>query len=47
MMECLQKGLIESPVMTHQDTLDLMEVLDKIRAKAGIIYPGEKEGDIR
>lgn len=42
-MECLQKGLTESPVMTHQDTLDLMEVLDEIRAKAGIVYPGEKE----
>jgi predicted dehydrogenase len=36
--ECLRKGLIESPVMSHQDTLDLMETLDKIRAIAGIHY---------
>ena len=26
--ECLKKGLIESPVMTHADTLTLMEILD-------------------
>lgn len=37
--ECLQKGLTESPVMTHADTLSLMETLDTIRAKAGIKYP--------
>jgi predicted dehydrogenase len=36
--ECFQKGLIESPVMSHQDTLDLMETLDKIRVVAGIRY---------
>jgi len=36
--ECLKKGLIESPVMTHADTLTLMEVLDSIRMKAGLKY---------
>jgi predicted dehydrogenase len=36
--ECLQKGLTESPVMMHADTLMLMEILDKIRAAAGIHY---------
>ncbi|MBS1653444.1 MAG: Gfo/Idh/MocA family oxidoreductase [Bacteroidetes bacterium] len=36
--ECLQRGLTESPVMTHADTLLLMETLDAIRAKAGIKY---------
>jgi predicted dehydrogenase len=39
--ECLKKGLIESPVMTHADTLVLMEVLDTIRIKAGIKYPAD------
>lgn len=39
--ECLKKGLIESPVMTHQDTMELMEVLDEIRAKAGIRYSAD------
>ncbi len=37
--ECLQQGLTESPVMTHADTLLLMETLDQIRLKAGIYYP--------
>ncbi len=36
--ECLQKGLTESPVLTHAKTLLLMETLDTIRQKAGIHY---------
>jgi len=36
--ECLRKGLTESPVMTHADTLTLMEILDEIRTVAGIHY---------
>jgi predicted dehydrogenase len=40
--ECLKKGLIESPVMTHADTLLLMEILDRIRNKARIEYPADQ-----
>ena len=36
--ECLKQGLTESPVMTHQNTLELMQVMDRIRAIAGILY---------
>lgn len=36
--ECLRKGLIESPVMTHQDTIMQMETLDAIRKLCGIRY---------
>lgn len=39
-VECLEKGLLESPVVTHQNTIDLMEVLDEIRLRAGIRYEG-------
>jgi predicted dehydrogenase len=39
--ECLRKGLTESPVMTHQLSLDLMETLDKIRAACGIQYQSD------
>ncbi|HET9747330.1 MAG TPA: Gfo/Idh/MocA family oxidoreductase [Chitinophagaceae bacterium] len=39
--ECLKKGLTESPVMTHADTLLLMEIMDAIRLKAGIKYPAD------
>jgi predicted dehydrogenase len=37
--ECLKKGLTESPIMTHDDSLLLMDTLDRIRAVAGIRYP--------
>lgn len=36
--ECLRSGLRESPIMSHADTLLLMETLDTIRKKAGIVY---------
>jgi predicted dehydrogenase len=41
--ECLQNGLTESPVVTFEDTILLMETLDKIRAIAGIRYPADAE----
>ncbi|MBK5279598.1 MAG: Gfo/Idh/MocA family oxidoreductase, partial [Bacteroidia bacterium] len=39
--QCLQQGLVESPVLTHAKTLLLMETLDAIRQKAGIHYPAD------
>ncbi|HEY4937087.1 MAG TPA: Gfo/Idh/MocA family oxidoreductase [Puia sp.] len=39
--ECLRNGLIESPVMTHADSILLMETLDRIRAAAGIHYAAD------
>ena len=39
--ECLRQGLTESPVMTHQDSLDLMETMDRIRAEVGLVYPAD------
>lgn len=36
-----EKGLTESPVMSHNDSLLLMETLDAIRAKAGIRYDAD------
>jgi len=39
--DCLRKGLKESPVMTFEDSLLLMETLDKIRSVAGIHYPAD------
>ncbi|MBG9376858.1 Gfo/Idh/MocA family oxidoreductase [Panacibacter sp. DH6] len=40
--ECIRKGLKESNVMTFADTMQLMETLDEIRAKAGIVYDADK-----
>jgi predicted dehydrogenase len=36
--DCLRMGLTESPVMSFQDSLLLMETLDRIREVAGIKY---------
>ena len=36
--ECLRKGLTESPVMSHADSLLIMETMDRIRSAAGIHY---------
>lgn len=38
-MECMDAGLLESPKMTWQHSLDLMETLDRIRMDAGIFFP--------
>jgi len=39
-MDCLDKGLKESPVVPLSFSLDLMRTLDKIRKAAGIVFPG-------
>lgn len=39
--ECLRKNLTESPILTHDRTLLLMQTLDMIRTKAGINYPAD------
>lgn len=39
--DCLRKGLTESPVMTHADTLMLMETLDRIRKTCDIRYAAD------
>lgn len=36
--DCLLKGLTESPVWTLNDTLDLMETLDRVRTAMGLRY---------
>lgn len=41
--DCLRKGLTESPVMSHSDSLLLMETLDRIRQIAGIRYKVDKD----
>ena len=38
-MECLDKNLIESPVLPLSTSRDLMETLDRVRKDAGIVFP--------
>jgi len=37
-MECLDAGLIESPMLPHSFTLSQMQLLDRIREQAGVVY---------
>jgi predicted dehydrogenase len=39
-MKCLDKGRLESSVVTHEFSLILMKTLDRIREAAGIVFPG-------
>ncbi|MCX8491624.1 MAG: Gfo/Idh/MocA family oxidoreductase [Cyclobacteriaceae bacterium] len=38
---CIKKGLVESPLRTHVDTLLLAQTLDEIRSVVGIRYPAD------
>ena len=38
---CLHEGLIEHPLMTHDDTLALMTLLDAIRGQIGLRYASD------
>ncbi|PWW02743.1 putative dehydrogenase [Paenibacillus cellulosilyticus] len=40
-MECLREGRKESPVMTVDETVRIMETLDRIREPWGLKYPSE------
>jgi len=40
-MSCLEKGLKESPIIPHCETLETIKTLDKIRAAHGLKYPFE------
>lgn len=40
-MRCMRAGLLESPVMSLDETLDIMATLDAVRAPWGLKYPGE------
>jgi predicted dehydrogenase len=37
---CLGKNLLESPAMPHSFSLDMMETLDAVREKIGLVYEG-------
>ncbi len=42
-MQCLDEGRIQSEIRSWKDTLDLMELLDRIRIDAGIFFPGRDD----
>ena len=40
--DCLRKNSIESPKWSHQNSLDLISILDDVRKQVGLKYPQEK-----
>ena len=38
---CLREGLLESPLVPHEQTLGLLRTMDEVRAQIGVRYPGE------
>lgn len=38
---CIARGLTESPLMTWQNTLDVMVTLDEVRTQIDLVFPGE------
>ncbi|KAK5649085.1 hypothetical protein RI129_003977 [Pyrocoelia pectoralis] len=40
---CIKTGLLESPKMTHADSLELAQSMDKMRADVGVIFDQDKQ----
>lgn len=38
---CLRNGLLESPLVPHGTTLEIMAILDEVRARIGLTFPPE------
>jgi hypothetical protein len=38
---CFREGLIESPGMTHAETLEHMGVMDEVRRQVGVTYAAD------
>ena len=43
---CWRAGLIESPGMTHEDTLALMSVMDEVRRQVGVSYAADGTAEL-
>ena len=39
--DAIRNGLLESPYISHQETLDVMRQMDALRAKWGVVYPND------
>ncbi|XP_072395906.1 trans-1,2-dihydrobenzene-1,2-diol dehydrogenase-like isoform X2 [Diabrotica undecimpunctata] len=41
--QCIMKNKIESPKITHDNTLELAQLMDKLRAELGVVFPADGE----
>ena len=39
--KCVREGLLSSPVMPLNESVEIMKVMDAIRAQTGVVFPGE------
>jgi len=40
-MACIEQGKVESPTMSHCETIEIMRIMDSLRNQWGVKYPGE------
>jgi hypothetical protein len=39
--KCIGQGLVESPIMSLAESVEIMQVMDAVRSKIGVTYPTE------
>ena len=39
--KCIKENRIESPLWSHQNSLELIKIVDEIRSKIGLVYPSD------
>lgn len=39
---CIEEGLVESPMMPHDETISIMKQMDQLRKEWGVVYPMDK-----
>ncbi len=45
-MQCMRAGRLESSVMTHRESIEIMDTLDRIRAQWELRYPMDEKGGV-
>lgn len=40
---CIENGLLESPMMPHKETIDIMKQMDSLRKEWGVTYPMDQQ----
>lgn len=40
---CIEAGLLESPMMPHEETINIMKQMDELRKEWGVVYPMDKQ----
>jgi hypothetical protein len=43
---CLAEGLMESPMMPHEETISIMRQMDELREEWGVRYPYDEQYEI-